>query len=120
MSRREFPTAVKVAVIKRSTRKGATYCEGCGALAKRWQIDHIRPDGMGGEPVIANAQLLCEPCFGAKNPKDTSTVARAKRQEAANLGARHVKREIPAGPSSLSTKPKRAPRESLPPRSLYR
>lgn len=40
MARREFPRAVKVAVIKRSTRDGAVYCEKCGALAKRWQIDH--------------------------------------------------------------------------------
>lgn len=88
MTRREFPTKVRVFVIKRaSDEQGRIYCEGCGALVKRFQIDHIRPDGMLGEPVIENAQLLGECCFAPKNAKDTTDIARAKRREAAHLGA---------------------------------
>lgn len=88
MSRREFPRAIKVAVIKRATRDGVTYCEKCGALAKRWQIDHIRPDGLLGEPTIENAQLLGECCYTPKNADDTAKIAKAKRREAKALGAK--------------------------------
>ena len=49
MARREFPRSVKVAVIRRATRGGIVFCEKCGAMAKRWQIDHVRPDGLLGD-----------------------------------------------------------------------
>ena len=96
VKRREFPRAVKVAVIKRATRDGVTYCEGCGALARRWQIDHIRPDGLLGEPTLENAQLLGECCYVPKNADDTKTIAKAKRREAKHLG---IFRKRPAIPS---------------------
>lgn len=89
MTRREFPTKVRTAVIKRaSDPQGRIFCEGCGALVKRFQIDHIRPDGLLGEPTIENAQLLGECCFAPKNSKDTTDIARAKRREAKQLGAK--------------------------------
>lgn len=87
MTRREFPRSIKVAVIRRSTRNGLVYCEACGAQAKRWQIDHVRPDGLLGEPILANAMLICEPCWCVKNPKDTRDIAKAKRRESKHLGA---------------------------------
>jgi 5-methylcytosine-specific restriction endonuclease McrA len=118
MSRREFPQKVKVAVLKRAGAAGFLICEQCGGFAKQFQIDHVRPDGLGGEPTIENAQLLCKACFDVKNPADASAIARAKRLEAADLGAR-AKAKIPAGPSSLSTKPRRDPKPTLPRRSLY-
>ena len=89
MARREFPKAVKVAVIRRCTgANGVIYCESCHLPAKKWQIDHIRPDGLLGEPVLSNAMLICQDCFGVKNPKDTKDIAKAKRREAKNLGIR--------------------------------
>ena len=89
MTRREFPTRIKVAIIKRATREnGETYCEACGAPTRRWQIDHINPDGLTGEPILANAQLICDGCYAVKNPQDTATIAKAKRREAARLNAR--------------------------------
>ena len=88
MTRREFPKSIKVTVIKRCTRGGVTYCEICGAIAKRWQIDHIRADGLLGEPTLENAMLICEPCYMEKNKADTSHIARAKRIEARDLGIR--------------------------------
>jgi len=87
MPRREFPQKIKVAVIKRATRAGVTYCEKCGELAKRWQIDHVNPDGLTGEPILSNAMLICEPCFKVKNAKDTTDIAKAKRREARHIGA---------------------------------
>jgi 5-methylcytosine-specific restriction protein A len=88
MARREFPQKVKVAVVKRATKDGVTYCEKCGAIAKRWQIDHVIADAIGGEPVIENAELICEPCFSVKNPQDTKLAAKVKRVEARALGIR--------------------------------
>ena len=90
MARREFPKAIKVAAIKRATRDGQTYCEGCGALAKRWQIDHMRADGLLGDPTLENAQLLGECCYGPKNAADTTAIAQAKRREAKHLGVKPV------------------------------
>lgn len=88
MARREFPTMVRVAVIKRSTREnGEIYCEKCGGLARRFQIDHIVADAIGGKSVIENAMLICEPCWQIKNPQDTTKAAKVKRVEAYHLGA---------------------------------
>ena len=86
MPRREFPRAVHVAVIKRATRDSVVYCEACGGLAKRFQIDHVRADGLLGETTNKNAMLICEACWSVKNPQDTSTIAKAKRREAKSLG----------------------------------
>ena len=87
MARREFTRAVKVAVIRRCTvgEPPITYCEGCKMPARKWQIDHITPDGLGGKPTFENAQLLCDICYGVKNPHDTRVIAKAKRREAAHL-----------------------------------
>lgn len=102
MTRREFPTAVRVAVIKRaSDDQGRIYCEGCGALVKRFQIDHVRPDGLLGEPTLENAQLLGECCFAPKNAKDTTDIARAKRRQAKDMGAKKPSsRPIPGSRAS--------------------
>lgn len=102
MTRREFPTSVRVAVIKRaSDPQGRIYCESCGALVKRFQVDHVRPDGLLGEPTLENAQLLGECCFAPKNAKDTTDIARAKRREAKALGAKKPSsRPIPGSRAS--------------------
>ncbi len=125
MARREFPAKVRVAVIKRCTSTGGyVYCEKCFLQAKKFQIDHVRPDGLLGEPTMANAQLLCEPCYSIKNPQDTSEIAYAKRREATHLGAKPA----PAKPiQSAGFRPtqkardrsKREPKQALPPRQLY-
>lgn len=95
MTRREFPRAVKVAVIRRAMRESVIYCEACGGIAKRFQIDHVIADAHGGEPVLSNAELICEACWAVKNPADTRTAAKIKRQEAGHLGARkHVARPL--------------------------
>ncbi len=88
MARKEFPTRVRVEVIKRARdERGIVTCEKCGLPAKRWQIDHVNPDGLTGQPVLSNAMLICEPCFSVKNPQDASNIAKAKRREAKHIGA---------------------------------
>ena len=86
MTRREFSKAVKVQAIKRATgADGNQYCEECHALAKRFQIDHVNPDGLTGEPTLENARLLCRPCHAEKTKQDVADIARAKRREALHL-----------------------------------
>ena len=123
MTRREFPKSVRVAVIKRATKNSAVYCEACGALAKRFQIDHVRADGLLGEPKIENAQLICEACWAVKNPKDTTAIAKAKRREAKHLGATRPSGKLRGAPFPKSAQAQhradRDPKPHLPPRALY-
>lgn len=87
MTRREFPRAVKVAVIKRSTRDGVVYCEGCGLPVKKWRIDHTIADSHGGPPTIDNAKLLGKCCYAEKDARDTTIAAKLKRVESRHIGA---------------------------------
>lgn len=87
MARREFPKAVKVAAVKRATRDGKLFCEGCnGLLTGRFEIDHIRADGLLGEPTLENARVLCSICHKEKTAADVRSIAKAKRVEARHLG----------------------------------
>ncbi len=99
MPRKNFSKATKVAAIKRATRDGVVYCEECSLPAKKWQIDHINPDGLTGEPTLENAKLLCLPCHDVKtNTKDKPAIAQAQRREAKHLGAVKPKASIPSPP----------------------
>jgi len=85
--RREFSRSVKVAVVKRATRGGEVYCEECGVMCKsKWEIDHVRPDGLLGEATLENARLLCRPCHVEKTATDVAQIAKAKAREARALG----------------------------------
>jgi len=114
MARKEFTRAIKVAVIKRATVDGKTFCEECGALAKRWEIDHVRPDGLLGEGSIEKEKLLCTPCHDEKTAQDVKSIAQAKRREAIHLGVR----KKPSLRGSGFPKSAKAPKEALklPPR----
>jgi 5-methylcytosine-specific restriction protein A len=122
LSRQEFPRSVKVVVIKRATRENVVYCENCRLPAKKFQIDHIIADAICGKPVIENAMLICDVCFGIKNPQDTTLAAKAKRREARHIGAKTTSahaiksRGFPQSEKSA----KREPRLSLPPLALFK
>ena len=94
MARREFMKAVKVQIIKRAIgSSGFAHCEACGQSTHgRFAIDHINPDGMQidkSKPLTAaDGQLLCLPCHDEKTKSDVSDIAKAKRVEAAHLGAK--------------------------------
>lgn len=89
MARREFPKAVKVAAVKRATRDGKLFCEGCnGLVTGRFEIDHIRADALFGEPTLENARVLCAICHKEKTKSDVGVIAKAKRLEARHLGIR--------------------------------
>ena len=89
MARKEFPRSVKVAAVMRATIDGKMFCEGCGALITgKFEIDHIRADGLLGEPTLENARILCSPCHKEKTRADVGAIAKAKRLEARHLGIR--------------------------------
>jgi len=91
MARKEFSKEVRRAAVKRA----AGYCEGklpngcrCEwplSLGK-WAIDHINPDGLTGEPTLANAQVLCQACHKVKTAADVKNIAKAKRRSDDHLG----------------------------------
>jgi 5-methylcytosine-specific restriction endonuclease McrA len=113
MTRRNFPKSVIVAAIKRATKENVVYCEGCGLPCRSWDIDHIRPDGLLGEPTLDNARLLCKVCHGTKTKDDVKRIAKAKRQEAKHLGAVQSKQKIQ---SRGFAKKEKKPKLELPPR----
>ena len=87
MSRREFPASVKRAVRDRANG----HCEVCSQplAGRRGHFDHIQPDGLGGEPTLANCQMLCPPCHRAKtHEQDNPVMAKADRQRRANDGTK--------------------------------
>lgn len=120
MSRREFPRSIKVAVIKRASRDNVVYCEECGAMAKRFQIDHVIADSHGGDPVIGNAMLICEPCWSVKNPRDTKIAAKLKRQEAKHVGATGPSGKIQSRGFPRSAKVAKIERIKLPPKQVFK
>ena len=111
--RKNFSKSVIVACIKRATKEGVVYCEGCGLPCRKWQIDHIRADGLLGEPTIENAKLLCIECHAVKTKDDVALIAKAKRQEAKHLGAVQPKGKIK---SRGFVKKEKKPKLELPPR----
>jgi len=117
MARRNFPKSVMVARIKAATVDGKIFCESCGVLCKNFQIDHIIPDGLTGEPTFENSKLLCLECHGAKTKKDVKAISKAKRLEARHLGVKKQSQKIQ---SRGFTKKEKAVKIDLPPRrSLY-
>jgi 5-methylcytosine-specific restriction enzyme A len=89
MTRREFPQSVKVAVVKRATIGEMIVCEECNTPTKKYQIDHVVADSHSGEPILSNAELICETCYSVKNPKDTTIAAKLKRIQAKHLGLKN-------------------------------
>jgi len=113
MTRRNFPKSVIVACIKRATKDAVVYCEGCNLPCRSWDIDHIRPDGLLGEPTLDNARLLCKVCHGEKTKDDVARIAKAKRQEAKHIGAVTSKQKIKSRGFAKKEKKEKIP---LPPR----
>lgn len=104
MTRQNFTRAPKVAMIKRATRDGAVYCEGCGLPTRKFEFDHTIADGLRvdkSKPLTAeDGKLLCkdagrQSCHGRKTAEqDVPAIAKAKRREAKALGATRSKQSI--------------------------
>jgi len=68
MSRSEFSAKVKSDAWKRCGGK----CEGCTAklFPGKFDYDHRKADGLGGEPTLENCQVLCKSCHHEKTVKE--------------------------------------------------
>ena len=85
--RREFTDKIKVDAFTRAGGK----CEKCtGHLyAGKVHYDHRIPDAMGGEPTLANCDVLCASCHGVKTRTlDVPAIAKVKRIRAKHIGAK--------------------------------
>lgn len=104
MRRREFTRKVRQAAIERA----AGHCEKCRAVLKpgEAEVDHILPDILGGEPVLANAQVLCRVCHSEKTAGDIRRTRKADRQRDKASGAIKPKAKIPSPPKSPPKTPK--------------
>lgn len=92
MPRKNFKRSVIVARFKHCGGR----CEGilangarCFAALKpgAYHCDHDDPDGLTGAPIFENARILCIPCHIEKTRDDVAAIAKAKRREAAHVGA---------------------------------
>lgn len=111
--RRDFPRKIKSAALKRANGK----CEKCSAVLKprEGEVDHILPDILGGEPVLANAQVLCRVCHAEKTAGDIRRTRKADRQRDKANGA--IK---PSSKLSAPAKQRQPSRHSpMAPRPLY-
>lgn len=111
--RREFTRKIKQAAIERA----AGHCEKCKAVLKphEAEVDHILPDVLGGDPILANAQVLCRVCHAEKSADDIRRTRKADRQRDKATGVVRPKGCIPSPPKS----PKPATKQPLPPRILF-
>ena len=87
--RREFTAKIKEQAYERS----GGHCEvrWCGAALTTGRIhyDHIIPCALGGEPTLANCQVICTACHKAKTTKeDIPRIAKAKRVRRKHIGIR--------------------------------
>lgn len=103
MARREFSRAVKRDALARA--KGC--CEKCSAALKprEGEVDHILPDILGGEPILANAQVLCRVCHAEKTASDIRRTRKADRQRDKASGAIAPKQTIKSAPFQKSERP---------------
>lgn len=85
MPRLNFPRKVLAAGHERAAGK----CEKCGAALKpgEGEGDHILAAELGGEPTLANLQILCRVCHKAKTAKDIGRIRKADRQRDKASGA---------------------------------
>jgi 5-methylcytosine-specific restriction endonuclease McrA len=84
----DFPRKVRIAAVKRATRDGLLYCEGCNLPIRGgdFRVDHIIAAGLDGKATLENASVLCRYCYLPKDAADNAVVKRATKVEAAHLG----------------------------------
>jgi len=96
--RHEFPQSVRKAAFRRCCINGVPHCEGCGIeLNKRVGTiyEHVRPDGLGGEPTLDNCKVHCKNCADIKTfTEDNPRMQKADRVLKAEYGLERNKKRI--------------------------
>ncbi len=128
MARRNFTKPVMAQIVTRAmTPDGQIACEGCGLILGRkpYNIDHTIPDALqidkSKKLTAEDGKLLGkECCHDPKTHKiDVPAIAKAKRNEARNMGITRPKQTIRSAPFARTEKAKPAPKLELPRRSFY-
>jgi 5-methylcytosine-specific restriction endonuclease McrA len=88
--RREFSKTVKWDAYKRCLVNDKPHCESCGLrIIGVPEFDHVKPDGLGGEPTLENCAVLCGKCHRLKtHEEDRPIMAKADRQKKAAAGVK--------------------------------
>lgn len=104
-----------------AAQRAGGHCEKCGHVfgRKKPVFDHILPAAYGGQPGLANCQVICEECHKAKTKDDVRGMRKADRQRRSHNGA-----ELPKQPiKSRGFDQKKPKTEKLPvpgPRRIYK
>jgi 5-methylcytosine-specific restriction protein A len=114
--RREFTRKIRQAAITRAAGK----CEKCQAALKpsEAEVDHVLPDILGGEPVLANARVLCRQCHSEKTAADIRRARKADRQRDKASGAIKPAGKLRGAPFPKPDK-QRSSKSALPPKIIY-
>lgn len=121
MSRKEFTRKVKAQAALRANGK----CEGCSAVLKAGEAeyDHVLPDQLGGEPTLANCQVLCRVCHrgpGGKTANDIRQIRKSDRQRDKATGAVRPAGKIKSPGFPVAEKAESRSAKTMPPRrALY-
>jgi 5-methylcytosine-specific restriction endonuclease McrA len=100
-NRTEFPQAIRKAAFARSCMPdGVPKCEapGCGRVIRAGHLifEHVQPDGLGGEPTMANIAVYCDVCADKKTREDDNPrMAKADRVLKRAYGLGKKRRTIP-------------------------
>ncbi len=104
--RTEFPQAIKKAAFARSCKPdGIPKCEapGCGKVIRAGHLifEHVQPDGLGGEPTMANIAVYCDVCADRKTfEEDNPRMAKADRVLKTTFGMKRKGRPMPGSKAS--------------------
>ncbi len=124
MKRREFSKSDKAAMLLRARdASGIIRCEGCGMdlTGKHFEFDHVIAEGLVVDKTkpltIADGKLLGRDCChrapGGKTAQDVAHIAKAKRREAYDTGAKLKGKGFPAparnGRASRPLSPEKTP-----------
>jgi 5-methylcytosine-specific restriction endonuclease McrA len=113
MARKEFPIKAKRQVVLRSLgicERHRWKGEPCTKPAKAF--DHIKPDGLGGEPTVENAAHLCQSCHDEKTHSEDNP--RMRKADAQWKAANSAKPTPRVALKSRGFPQKKSPREKLP------
>jgi 5-methylcytosine-specific restriction protein A len=91
MSRTEFSAKVKGQAWERCNGR----CEKCTAklFPGKFDYDHIKADGLGGEPTLENCAVLCTSCHHVKTVEQDRPIM----QKADNIRKKHLGIKKPRG-----------------------
>jgi 5-methylcytosine-specific restriction protein A len=108
--RQEFSQKVRKAAFARACRNGIPYCENCGIELRAGNIEyeHIRPDGLQGDPTLENCGCWCRSSCSRKktDTEDNPRMAKADMVLKKSYGLQAQKQKI-MGAGFRKAKPQR-------------